>query len=187
MADLIRVLIEVLHFLSPLRAVHQWQHGVYYVMGKAKWVVGPGCWPIIPYFMDVRPVDMVPAVYGTPLQTITLRDNRALTFSASITVKVEDANKALNSLDNWPETTVETVSGLLSEKLADVEPTRFDPARGKRDRLLEELRNDATTVMEQYGVKIMTIRFNNFVLGIRTYRLLTETATMTSSQKTTKI
>lgn len=177
MSDIIRILIDVVQFLWPFRLVHQWQQGVYYICGRQMWTVGVGCWPVIPFFMDVATVNMVPAVYSTPLQTITVRDGRALTFSATLTVQVVDAGKALNSLDNWPETTVELVSGLLSSGLADAEVVRFDPARGKRDRLLDDLRKEADETMLVYGVTIIGLRLNNFAF-VKTFRLMAESATI---------
>lgn len=129
--------------------------------------------------MDLRAVSVVPTIFCTPLQTVTLRDSRALTFSATITVQVEDPALAWNAVDQWHETTVELVSGLLSERLADVEPERFDPARGKRGRLLEELTKAADESTSAFGVRVHTIRFSNFAVGVRTIRLLTEKATLT--------
>lgn len=178
MSDLIRFVIEMLQQLWPLRMILQWQRGVYYCFGRYAGTVGPGVWPVIPWLMDVLKVDVVPAIYGTPLQTVTLRDNRALTFSATVTTEVEDANLAVNAVERWQETTVELVSGLLSERLADVEPSRFDPARGKRDRLIEDLREEMDAETSKFGVRIRALRFSNFALGVRTFRFLSEMATM---------
>lgn len=178
MSDLIRFVIEMLQQLWPLRLVLQWQMGVYYLCGRYAGTVGPGVWPVIPWLMDVLKVDVVPAIYATPLQTVTLRDNRALTFSATVTTEVEDAAQAVNAVERWPETTVELVSGLLSERLADVKPDRFDPARGKRDNLIEELRKEMDEETAKFGVRIRALRFSNFAVGVRTYRLLSEWATM---------
>lgn len=176
MTDLIRLLVEVLTYLWPFRQVAHWQHGVCYILGRYVWTVPPGCWPVVPYFTDVRPVDMVPAIYGTPLQTITLKDGRALTYSATVTAKVFDAAKALNDVDHWPETLVEMVAGMISERLAGVDPARFDAGRGVRARLLEELREELDKGSVAYGVNVQAVRFANFAV-VETLRLLTEPAT----------
>lgn len=181
MGDFLRLLIDAAQFLWPLRLVEQWEVGVCYVFGRYWRTVGPGAYFVIPWFMEVRSVGIVPAIYTTPLQNVTLRDGRALSFSATITVQVEDAAKALNDVDQWPETTVELLCGMLSERMADVEPTRLDPARGKRDRLLEELRTDADDQTQVFGVRVKAIRFSNFTVGIRTYRLVMDKATLMSN------
>jgi site-specific DNA-methyltransferase (adenine-specific) len=176
-SDLIRVLVDVWVHLWPFRVVHTWQRGVYYVAGRYWRTVPPGVWPVVPFFTDLRPVDVVAGIWATPLQTITLRDGRALTYSAMITVRVEDAAAALNLVMDWSESTLELVSGILSERLADAEPERFDPARGKRDRLLEAIRAAADDGTRAFGVRVDAVRFSNFAVGVRTLRLLTERAT----------
>jgi len=168
----------VWQYVFPFRRVEQWEAGLYYVLGRYWRTVGPGCWPLTPYFMDVVPVSMVPSIHGTALQTITLRDGLTLTYSATATVQVENAATATNAVDKWPETTMELIAGLLSERLADVDPKRFDPARNKRDRLLEELREEIDTATKVFGVRVRSLRFNNFALGVRTYRLMSERATL---------
>jgi hypothetical protein len=130
MPELIRALAELLQSLWPLRSVWQWQRGVYYVCGRYWRTVGPGVWPVIPWFVDVRPVNVAPAIHHTALQTVTLRDGRTLVFSATITSEVEDAAAAYNRVDRWGEAVVELVAGLLSERLADADPARFDPSPG---------------------------------------------------------
>lgn len=176
MPDLVRLLLELLQTLSPLRLVWQWQRGLYYVCGRYWRTVGPGCWPVVPWLVDVKPVGVVPAIYNTPLQTVTLRDGRALAFTATITAEIENAAEAWNRVERVAESTVELVAGILADRLADADPGRFDPAPGKREVLIEELRAEADRATAEFGVRVRAIRFANFVLGVRTYRLLGEQA-----------
>lgn len=181
MAELLHLILEVLKFLWPLRLVDQWERGVWYVCGHYWRTVGPGVFPVLPWFMEVRPVNMVPAIHGTPLQTVTLRNKAQLTYSATVTVQVEDPAKALNEVDQWHETVIELVAGTLAERLAEADPERFDPDRRKRQRLLEELRAELDGEAQKWGVRVRVLRFNNFAIGVRTHRLLVERATMRDS------
>lgn len=178
MSNWLSVLIDAIQYLWPFRAVEHWQRGVYYWLGKSFKVVGPGRWPVIPFFMDVREVNVVPSIFATPLQIVGLRDGKTLTFSATVTVVVEDAEAALNNVERYEETTLELVSGVLGERLADVDPERFDPGYGKRSRLLEELRNEIDQQTRAWGVRITGVRFTNFAVGVKAYRFLTEWATL---------
>jgi regulator of protease activity HflC (stomatin/prohibitin superfamily) len=177
-AELLQLLLHVFGYLWPFRVVRQWEGGVWYVWGRYWRTVGPGVWPVIPYFSDILAVSRAPAIYGTPLQTVTLRDKRQLTFSATITVQVEDAAKALNEVEAWHETVVELAAGRLAERLAEADPDRFEPDRKKRQRLLEELRAELDGEAQKWGLRVLGVRFNNFALGLRTYRLLSEPATI---------
>jgi regulator of protease activity HflC (stomatin/prohibitin superfamily) len=176
MAELLRLLAELLERLAPVVKVSAWEAGVVAVWGRYWRTVGPGIYPVIPWLVDIHHVSMVPSIHGTALQTITLRDRRALTFSATVTIQVDDAAMAWNTVERYSETTMELVSALLAEHLADVDPDRFDPARGKRDRLLAELAQEADAETQKFGVRVLAIRFGNFAVGVRTLRLLTEPA-----------
>jgi regulator of protease activity HflC (stomatin/prohibitin superfamily) len=180
-AELLQLILHVVQYLWPFRIVEQWEHGVYYACGRYWRTVGPGVWPVVPYFMEVRAVSVAPAIHGTPLQTVTLRNKLVLTYSATITVQVEDAAKALNEVDQWHETVIEMASGTLAERLAEADPDRFDPDRKKRQRLMEELRAELDGEAVKWGVRVLKLRFGNFALGVRTHRLLIERATMRDS------
>lgn len=176
MAELLRLLLDLMERLAPAAKVSQWEAGVVAVWGRYWRTVGPGIYPLVPWVVDIHHVSLVPSIHGTALQTVTLRDRRALTFSATVTIQVDDPAKAWNAVERYSEATMELVSALLAEHLADVDPDRFDPARGKRDRLLAELAAEADAETQKFGVRVRAIRFGNFAVGVRTLRLLTEPA-----------
>jgi regulator of protease activity HflC (stomatin/prohibitin superfamily) len=178
MADLLLKLIDHLAAIVPLRIVRHWERGVYLVAGKHRGTVGPGLKLVIPGICEIIRVAVTPEVYTTPLQTITLRDGSALTFSASAVVIVTDAAKAYLELGHYIETVQELVAAILSEGLADAEPERFDPARGKRDRLLDEQRRKINAELDRYGLRVESLRLNNFARGVRTVRLLLDRAVL---------
>jgi regulator of protease activity HflC (stomatin/prohibitin superfamily) len=178
------VLLKLLDFagaICPLRIVRHWEQGVYLFCGKCRGVVGPGLKVVLPGLCEIIRVPVVPEVYPTPLQSVTLRDGSTLTFSASVTVVVKDAAKAYLELGHYTETVQEIAAAILAEGMADADPDRFDPARGKRDRLLGELRDDINSAIEPYGLHASALRLNNFVRGVRTVRLLLDRAVLASA------
>lgn len=170
MGELLNVLIQIFQFVWPFRPVEHWERGVVYLFGKYWRMVGPGRWPVVPFFMDVRAVSVVPAILATPLLTITLKDGRTLTFSAAATVYVEDPAQALNAIDDFQTTTQELLGARIAEKLAEVDAARLDT--GARKRLLSDLTRwlDEETIL--YGVRVTTLRFTNFAVNLKSYRLL---------------
>lgn len=178
MLELIRLLIDTAGQLLPFRIVPQWARGVYLFCGRHQFVCGPGLKLVFPGLCDVRIVPVVPEIETTSLQSITLRDGRSLTYSVSITVVVTDANLAYNTVGHWSETVVELAARKASEILADAEPERFDPARGKRARLIEEIRTELNDAVKVYGLSVPALGLNNFALGVRTIRLLLDKAVM---------
>lgn len=174
MGELVRLVFDFIEFLWPFRAVEQWERGVYYFFGKCWRTVGPGRWPVIPYFMEVRAVGIAPSIVGTPLLTITLKNGDALTFSVAATVFVEDAAAALNKIEDYEETTQELLGARVAEKLAEVDPNRIDS--GSRRRLATDLARWLDEETVEYGVRVTALRFTNFVVNVRTYRFLTDTS-----------
>jgi hypothetical protein len=158
--------------------VESWERGVYFVLGKRWKVVGPGRWPVVPFFMDVRAVPIVPGPLGTPLQNITLTDGRAVVFSAVATAVVVDPWKAFD-VDDYAESTQELVAACIAERLMDVESTRMD--REKRNRLIADLIRWVNGETMQFGVAVQAIRFNNLLFNVKTYRILTDTALASTS------
>lgn len=182
MTDILRLIVDIFQSVWPFRLVGPWAKGAVYVFGRYQGWVSPGCYPFVPFFMEIVPVTVVPSVWGGPLQTITLRDGRVLIFSPMVTLTVEDVNLAMNTVTEYTESCMEIVSGVLSEWLADADPDRFDPGTGKREVLVEELRLVADEETRVYGVRVERITFPNFALGVRTFRLLQDRATFAEAK-----
>lgn len=181
MGDFLRILLDSISYLWPFRIVAQYERGVYTVCGRRvaipRRLGGPDAkcgvpWPIIPFFTDVKTVTVVRSTLTTPLQTITCQDGGTLTFSASAQVEVEDANLAFNAVHDWEETTAEDVAAVLAEKLAAVPVAKLEP--DARARLIGDCRRALTAQVRDYGITILSLRFNNFVRNIRVFRIFND-------------
>lgn len=177
MGDLFRILIDIFQYLWPFREVEGWERGIYTVLGKPWRGVGPGRWPVVPYFMNVHAVSVVPGIVRTPLQFVTLSNGSVASFSASAVVQVEDPRTAIFAVDDYGETTQELISAVLSQELAEVDPDRFSTAR-KRKNLLDELGRTLDGLTLAYGIRVKALRFNNFALNLRLFRLVQDSATV---------
>lgn len=177
MANWFDALINAFTYCWPFREVEGWERGVYTFFGKPWRDVGPGRWPVVPYFMDVRAVSVVPAVIQTPLQFVTLSNGKVVSFSASAVVEVEDARKAIFDVDDYKETTQELTAAVLAQELAEASPDRFDTAR-KRRNLTADLAAALDGQTAGYGVRVRTVRLNNFAIDLRVFRLVQDSATL---------
>lgn len=172
MSDLLRLVMDLLHQLAPLRTVAHWEQGIYLFCGRYQFTARPGLKLVVPFFTDVHCVSVVPRNEKTPLNTVTLRDGRTLTYQAALFFQVVDAAKAYLSVDNWQETIVELADGMLSELIAESDPKRFEPERNKRANLRAELCEEINEQCGKYGVKMLDISFTQFVVNVRAYRLM---------------
>ena len=170
MSEFLRVLLEFIEFLWPLRRVEQWEMGGYYVFGRWWKEVAPGVWPIVPWFCDVKTVSVAEAIVGTGRQDITLSDKSMLSFAATATVQVNNIYSALNLVDAYTETMQELLASVLAEKLAEVDAVRLEPE--KRGRLFADLQRWVAKEAEQYGIEVKKVRFTSFILNARAHRLI---------------
>jgi regulator of protease activity HflC (stomatin/prohibitin superfamily) len=172
MTEIARFLVELLTTLWPFRQVEQWERGVRFWCNRPVATVEPGIYLVVPYWGDVCAVSTVPAVITTPLCTITLTDGATLSYSLSGEVEVTDPQAALCEIDSHEETSLELLTAIPAEALAEMDASRLAPdARG---RLLAALRTRVNTELRRYGINVRALRFTNFALNLRTYRLLTD-------------
>jgi regulator of protease activity HflC (stomatin/prohibitin superfamily) len=162
MSEFLRIVLDALHSASPFRMVNQWEAGLYFVLGRHWRTLGPGLKIFLPYICDVVTLSLASRVERTPIQFVNLRDGRTLSYRASFLMRVIDPAKAYLTLEDWRETIVEIASGVLNETIAEVEPARFDPARGKRDRLREELAEAINEQTKNHGVEVVAMTFSEF-------------------------
>lgn len=168
--DVVRLILDSLAFIWPFRIVREWERGGYYVTGRWWKAVGPGLYLVVPWFTEVREISIVPAIIPTGKQDITLRNGDTLYFSATATSRVVDFNLAVNTVDNYTETTQELIASVLADRLASVETTRLESDSMRR--LLSDLTRWINDESIQFGIEITNVRFTNFVRRAKTFRLL---------------
>lgn len=170
MSDFLKILLDSINFLWPFRKVEHWEVGGYYVFGRWNREVGPGIWPIIPWFTEVMTCSTAEAIVGTGRQDITLQDGSMLSFSATAVVRVKDAYSALNLVDQYHETMQELLSSVLADKLATVDASRFEPE--KRGRLAADLQRWVQEEATPYGIEVKKVRFTSFLSNVKSHRLI---------------
>lgn len=174
MEGFLRVLFDSIAYLWPFRIIKTWQRGGLYEYGKFIRVLGPGCWPIIPFFTDVLEISVVPAIVRTPRLDITLSDGSSLTFAAAAWAKVASYDLAINTVDDFKETTQELMAAVLAEQLAEIDGARVQPSRRKG--LIKTLTVEINKESSLFGIEVTGLRFTTFVTSVRTYRLLQDQA-----------
>lgn len=162
--------IDIIQFFWPFRIVHSWEVAGWYVLGKYKGRTGPGLKMLVPWFIEVREVSMARAIVKTPRNDITLKDGSVLHYSASATCRVVDYDLAVNSVDEYQETTQERLEAVLGDKLAEVERSRLEP--NGRKRLLSDLQRWVNERTMEFGIETSEVSFTTFVLNPRTFRVL---------------
>jgi regulator of protease activity HflC (stomatin/prohibitin superfamily) len=174
--DLLRAIVEIVQYIWPLRLVHTWEGGGYYVFGRWWKEVGPGIYFIVPFFSDVKTISVASAIVGTGRQDITLLDGTTLSFSATVWAKIVDVYKAFNLVDEPTSTTQELLASLLADTLAETPVDRLRGSKRKTNNLFKDLEEQLKREALEFGVEIHELRFTSFVLGVKTHRFLIDQA-----------
>lgn len=172
MTDFLRLLVDCAAYLWPFRLVHQWERGCYYVCGRYWKSVGPGVYPVLPFFTDVKELSVVYQEIDLPLQSIAVQSGGVLTFSANVGITIADAGLAFNAIDDYRNTVRKCCAGHLAEALVGVEARRLDVA--ERGRLTAALKKTLNGELRQYGIVVEGVRFTDIVPGARVYRLFND-------------
>lgn len=170
MGDFLTTLGQWVKDLWPFRTVAPWERAGLIVFGKWRRELGPGTYPVVPWFMDVHNVSIAKAIIGTGRQDITLMNGEQLSFSATATARVIDVKRAVTTVDDYEETSIELLGSVLADKLSDVESERIEPA--SRRRLLSDLTRWANAEANEYGLELSKVRFTNFTRKAPVVRLL---------------
>jgi regulator of protease activity HflC (stomatin/prohibitin superfamily) len=171
-SELLGILVQIWNVIWPFQIVAQWEQGNYYVFGRYWKTVGPGLYPVVPWFFKIIDVSVARGIVGTGRQDITTADGGTLSYAATAPLWVRDANKAINDVDDVKTTAQELFTSVLSEKLADVDAGRLDPQ--SRGRLVSDLQRWCNTEGAEWGLEFGRVRFTSYVRNVKTYRLLTD-------------
>jgi hypothetical protein len=173
MSDFIRLIVDCFAYIWPFRIVWADEVGGFFVCGRWRKSVGPGLYPVIPFFMEIKALSISKGIVTTPRLDIPLSDGNRLSFSASATAQVVDIKLALLAMDDYRETTVEMLSGVLADKLMEVDAERITKHE-KRGRLFADLRRWAQEEASEYGLELTRIRFTSLVVDAPVMRLLND-------------
>lgn len=175
MGELVRLVIDCLQFIWPFRIVWADEQGGFFVCGKWRKAVGPGLYPVIPYFMEIKALSISKGIVGTARVDIPLSDDRQISFSASATARVVDVKLALLAMDDYKETTQELLTGVLADKVMEVDAERIVKWE-KRGRLKADLLRWVQEEATEYGLELTKLRFTSLVLNTPNLRILNDSA-----------
>jgi len=161
--------------LWPFRVVEPWERGYYLVFSRPKRNLGPGIYPVVPYFTDVKALSIAESRVTSPLLSVKLQSGKLLAFSVSARVRVTDVKQAEINVQAYQETTAEEIAATMAEALAECSPDRLATVK-KRRNWLAEVTHELNGRVREYGVEVLEIQFTNWIEDVRSYRLLQDSA-----------
>src|SRR5207245_1645034 len=93
--------IVVAYLLGGLRVLREYERGVYFFLGRLWGAKGPGLIFQPPLFARMQKVSLRVVAMDIPPQDVITRDNISIKVNAVLYMKVRDAVRAVNEVENY--------------------------------------------------------------------------------------
>ena len=169
MADFLRALVEIVHYLWPVRVVWSYELGVRFVGGKTPKQINPGVYFFVPFFMRIETLSIAQDTIDLPFQSITTKDKRAVDVSVNFAFRITDAVAYYTNVQDF-----ETNFPRLAARhvMSKVRGWSFDELLDKQAEFERSMRDTFNTRMAKHawGAELDDAGFTDLVLT-RQYRL----------------
>lgn len=165
----IQWIVDLFNAISPLYVIMSYQNGVRWTFGRKPKALGPGVhlklWPV----HEIELVSMVDDYMELPLQSVTTKDKKPITFSVGIGYRIVDAVKHYCEVTEFKEATAGIAMMHLAERVREQTEEELTADLKSLERSLS---GTLTTRLKDWGTVVFRVGFVDYCIGIRTYRLL---------------
>lgn len=169
------ILLAVFFFiiLPGLRIVQQYQRGVVFRFGKIMRTCEPGLNMLIPYFEQMRKVDLRIVTLPVPPQKIITKDNVSVDVSAVAYYRIVDVVKSIvaiqdvrGAIDQIAQTSLRNIVGKF----------QLDEILSERETINKEITKILDGYTEAWGVVVSTVEIKDIQLPDNMQRAIAKQA-----------
>lgn len=150
--------------LWPWRRVLPWQRAIRSAFipfrGTSITVHGTGIIRSIPWFDSIEIRDVQEDTFNLPTQSVTTKDDAAVTLSANFVYEIEDIEKAVLSVRQFDASLQDLAMVHLAERVREL---TWAELRDGQKGLEKSLQGTLTTRGKHWGVKIIRVGFTDLV------------------------
>jgi regulator of protease activity HflC (stomatin/prohibitin superfamily) len=156
------ILFVIIFIILPgLRVVRQYEKGVVFRFGRIVGIKEPGLNMIIPYFEQVKRVDLRTVTLPIPPQKIITKDNVSVDVSAVAYYRIVDPTKSIVAIENVmsainqiSQTSVRNIVGKF----------QLDEILSERETINKEITKVLDTHTEAWGVVVSVVEIKDIEL-----------------------
>lgn len=161
----------------PFVRITPWERGIrirYWGIPWTRWkavtvqVLGPGVHFAFWWFEEILTESVVQQVRNLPTQSVTTKDDIAVSFSTNVSYEVVDVEANLTQVHDFETSMVNLAMMHLSERVRD---KTWEDLLHNMDDLERSLKGTLTTRVKPWGVRIVDVTLTDLVRA-RAYRLL---------------
>ena len=146
--------IVVAYLLGGLRVLREYERGVYFFLGRLWGAKGPGLIFLPPLFARMQKVSLRVVAMDIPPQDVITRDNISIKVNAVLYMKVRDAVRAVNEVENYLYATSQLAQTTLRSVLGETELDELLMNREKINTILKTIIDQRT---EDWGVAVSAV------------------------------
>ncbi len=143
-----------IYVASGVRIVRPYQRGLIEQLGKYKETVDPGLRIIIPFFQNVRLVDMREQVVDVPPQEVITKDNVVVSVDAVVYYEPTDPQRLAYNVANFILAVTKLAQTNLRNLVGDMQ---LDEALTSRDSINLNLRQILDDATDKWGVRVVRV------------------------------
>src|SRR2546427_6399824 len=146
--------IVVAYLLGGLRVLRGYERGVYFFLGRLWGAKGPGLIFLPPLFARMQKVSLRVVAMDIPPQDVITRDNISIKVNAVLYMKVRDAVRAVNEVENYLYATSQLAQTTLRSVLGETELDELLMNREKINTILKTIIDQRT---EAWGIEVSAV------------------------------
>ncbi|MBP9770874.1 slipin family protein [Candidatus Gracilibacteria bacterium] len=167
MEDLISLLIPggiILFVLltSSIKEIKQYERGVKFTLGKFTGMAEPGWRIVLPIFQKMVKVDIRVKAVDVPDQEAITADNISVTMNAVIYYKVDDASKAILSVENFYYAVSQLAQTTMRNAVGEV---YLDELLRNREKIAEGIKEIVDNASNPWGIDVSSVELKDIVIS----------------------
>lgn len=159
--------------LSSIRILKEYERGVVFTLGRYTGLKGPGLIILIPGLQKMDKVELRTVAMDIPSQDIISKDNVTLKVNGVAYFRVEDAKRAVISVENYLMATAQIAQTTLRSVMGQYE---LDEILTHRDQINSKLQTIIDEQTEPWGVKVSAVEVKAIDLPIEMQKAMARQA-----------
>jgi regulator of protease activity HflC (stomatin/prohibitin superfamily) len=184
----VAVVIEVIFaiswgiFVSGIRVAAQWERGVVLRLGKFHSIRGPGIMYVIPFFENIRFVDLRLLTLNIPSQQVITKDNVPAAIDGVLYFLVSDPEKAVIHIQDYAFAVAQYAQATLRDIVGGLS---LDELLSEREQIQKRIADIVEEHIKEWGLHIDSIRLQDIEMPEDLKRIMSRQASAEREKRAT--
>lgn len=179
------IYISLMSFIiSGVRVAAQWEKAVILRLGEFTGLKGPGIFYVVPYYEYAKFIDMRVLTLNIPKQSVITRDNVPIEVDGVVFFKVDDAQKAIISIQDYRFAVSQYAQNALRDVIGGLS---LDEVLAERERVQQEVYEHFQGKVKEWGMHVDSVRILDIQMPEDLKRVMSRQASAEREKRATII